>query len=275
MKLSIITINLNHAAGLSGTIRSVAGQTWTDFEFIIIDGGSSDGSTNHIVEAGDLITDWVSEPDRGVFDAMNKGIARSRGEYLLMLNSGDILHNRDVLKKIFTDASVSEDILYGNVLRESRGTVIDESIFPRELTFNFFRNGSLSHQAAFIRRTVHDTAGLYDDTMKYSADWKLFILAICRHNLTYRYLPELVAVCNCDGLTCDPANFPGMRAEMERTLHRYFPVFMADYEKLDSLTAKNWASSLSRYRARAQSFARFVIRNGIRETLLQGKHPTK
>ncbi|HEY1006176.1 MAG TPA: glycosyltransferase family 2 protein [Sphingobacteriaceae bacterium] len=273
MKLSIITINLNHATGLSRTIRSVAEQTWTDYEFIIIDGGSSDGSTGHILEAGDHVTDWVSEPDRGVFDAMNKGIARSRGQYLLMLNSGDTLHDPDVLKKVFADETITEDILYGNVLRESLGTVIGESTFPKELTFNFFRNGSLSHQAAFIRRTVHDTAGLYDDTLKYSADWKLFILAICKHNLTYRHLPELVAVCNCDGLTCDPANFPGMRSEMERTLHRHFPVFMADYEKLDSLTAKTWRASLSRYRARARSFARFVIRNGIRETLLQGKHP--
>lgn len=271
MKLSIITINLNHAEGLSRTIRSVAGQTWTDFEFIIIDGGSADGSTDHIREAGDLITHWVSEPDRGVFDAMNKGIDRSRGEYLLMLNSGDILCDGDVLKNVFGAETFTEDILYGNVLRESRGTVIDESTFPARLTFNFFRNGSLSHQAAFIRRTVHDTAGRYDDTMKYAADWKLFVLAVCKYNLSYRHLPRRVAVCNCDGLTCNPANFQGMRAETERTLRQHFPAFIEDYKKLDTLAGKTWRASLSRYRARARSFARYVIGSGIRKTLLQGK----
>lgn len=272
MKLSIITINLNHAAGLRSTIRSVAEQTWTGFEFIVIDGGSRDGSLNQIREYEGLIDTWISEPDRGVFDAMNKGIALASGDYLLMLNSGDVLYDRDVLKMVFADHCFTEDILYGDVLRESRGTIIDQSVFPGQLTFNFFRNGSLSHQATFIRRTVHDIAGLYDDTMKYAADWKMFILAICKHNLSYRHIPGLVAVCNCDGLTCDPANFAGMRAETELTLRTDFPVFMDDYKKLDSLTEKTWQASLSRYKARARSFARSVLKNGIRETLLQGRH---
>ena len=87
MKLSIITINLNNAAGLRKTIQSVVNQTYIDFEYIIIDGFSSDGSIEVIKEYADRINYWVSEPDRGIYNAMNKGILKTSGEYIHFLNS--------------------------------------------------------------------------------------------------------------------------------------------------------------------------------------------
>jgi len=110
-KLSIITVNLNNAEGLRKTIESVVTQTFTDFEYIIIDGGSTDGSVEIIKLYADKITYWVSEPDKGIYNGMNKGIMVAKGEYCQFLNSGDWLVNENVLKEVFADV----DIVYGDL----------------------------------------------------------------------------------------------------------------------------------------------------------------
>src|SRR5215213_3812369 len=98
-QFSIISINLNNAEGLQKTFDSVFNQTFTDFEYIIIDGGSSDGSEEIIKENADKFSYWVSEKDDGIYDAMNKGIAKATGDYLLFLNSGDHLLDSSILQK--------------------------------------------------------------------------------------------------------------------------------------------------------------------------------
>ena len=99
MKLSIITINFNNHDGLQKTINSVIAQTWKDFEWIIIDGGSTDGSKNLIEQYDKYITYWISESDKGIYNAMNKGIKIARGDYLQFLNSGDYFYNEKVIEK--------------------------------------------------------------------------------------------------------------------------------------------------------------------------------
>ena len=103
MKLSIITINLNNKEGLQKTIESIVNQTFRDYEFIIIDGGSNDGSIDVIELYKENITYWISEPDKGIYNAMNKGISIAKGEYYYFLNTGDRLISNDVLEKIFED----------------------------------------------------------------------------------------------------------------------------------------------------------------------------
>ena len=98
MKYSIITVNLNNACGLEDTIISVFNQTCHDYEFLIIDGGSTDNSRTIIEQYQNQINYWVSEPDNGIFNAMNKGIKASRGEYLIFMNSGDCFYNGKVLE---------------------------------------------------------------------------------------------------------------------------------------------------------------------------------
>ncbi len=114
VKLSIITVNLNNSAGLRKTIESIVKQTFKDFEYIIIDGGSTDGSAEVIKEFADKITYWVSEPDKGIYNAMNKGILHAKGEYLLFLNSGDWLADDDLLSKVFCEPRTA-DIIYGHM----------------------------------------------------------------------------------------------------------------------------------------------------------------
>jgi glycosyltransferase involved in cell wall biosynthesis len=240
MKLSIITINFNNATELIKTINSVIIQTWKEFEFIIIDGGSTDGSVEIIKQNQDQLTYWVSEPDHGIFHAMNKGIAKANGEYLLMLNSGDFLCDKDVLSQIFSSIINEEDILAGDVYRAVSGQVFDKSYFPNTLTFSFLRSGTLSHQAAFIKRKLHDVVGLYDEDLKFASDWKFFILAICKYNATYRHLHLFTTTCDANGLTCDPGNFIAMKQENNQVLKQYFPAFLDDYKRFDSLQNKGF-----------------------------------
>lgn len=99
MKLSIITINFNNEKGLKKTLESVSIQTYKNFEFIIIDGGSTDNSVNIIKEYQPIITYWLSEPDKGIYNAMNKGIAQAHGEYCIFMNSGDTFYDASTIEK--------------------------------------------------------------------------------------------------------------------------------------------------------------------------------
>ncbi|WP_051199999.1 glycosyltransferase family 2 protein [Flavobacterium subsaxonicum] len=237
MKLSIITINLNNAQDLVRTIESVNSQTFRDFEFIIIDGASTDGSVEIIKQIEDRLAFWVSERDSGIFNAMNKGIKKASGDYLIMLNAGDVLYDNNTLQNIF-ESNPTEDILYGDAILESKGKIFGEKIFSHPITFGFFRRTSISHQAAFIKRELHDRIGFYDETLRFASDWKFFVLAFCKYDISSKYYNKFIAVCNCDGLTWNPKYFPAMKIEMANVLNQYFSVFTADYEVLDKFKSK-------------------------------------
>jgi glycosyltransferase involved in cell wall biosynthesis len=114
MKLSVITINYNNCDGLRKTIESVVSQTFTDFEYIIIDGGSTDGSVDVIKEYAGRIDYWVSERDRGCYHAMNKGVKVAQGEYVIFMNSGDSFYTNDVIDA-FVKENPTEDVLCGDM----------------------------------------------------------------------------------------------------------------------------------------------------------------
>ena len=238
MKLSIITVNYNNANDLVRTIKSVREQTWKDFEYLVIDGGSTDGSIEVLRQYQDKINYWVSEPDNGIFHAMNKGIKEARGEYLLMLNAGDVLSSNDILNKVFGKKDVNEDIIYGDVLRESKGKIFTESKFPDQLTFFFLRNGAISHQAAFISRKLHDIVGLYDEKLKLSSDWSFILLAICKYSASYKHLHNHISICNADGLTCLPSNASVIKKEREHVLNTHFSAFLNDYQFIDKIIGR-------------------------------------
>lgn len=241
MKLSIITISYNNAADLEQTIKSVLEQTWTEFEYIIIDGGSTDGSVELIERYQNRLDFWVSEPDRGIYHAMNKGVLKATGDYLLMLNAGDFLCDNDVLQRVFAMDNHQEDLLLGDVHRTANGKVFRDNHYAAPLTFSFFRHTSISHQGTFIKRSLHDTVGLYDESLRFSSDWKFFVLAICKYNVSYKNIALFVATCDCGGLTWDPKNFPAIRKEMNAVQQQYFPAFIddyADYEYIQSHTIK-------------------------------------
>ena len=173
LRLSIITINRNNAIGLEKTLKSVISQTNEDFELIVIDGASTDESVEIIrynaEQSGERIK-WISEPDKGIYDAMNKGIRMATGEYVEFLNSGDCLASADVVSKMYAalEENGNPSILYGNMLKDMPdGTVLKDKCFAgKDISFLGFYTGTLNHSPAFIRRDLFDKYGLYDESLK-------------------------------------------------------------------------------------------------------------
>lgn len=203
MKLSIITINLNNKEGLQQTIDSVAAQTFHDYEFIVVDGQSSDGSLDVIRGNKDKITHWISEPDTGVYQAMNKGIKLSKGEYLYFLNSGDRLYSDDVLEKMFA-GNPDSAFICGNFYTENRGQLeLNKPYKDKDWSFSLYEIYStyLCHQAFFIHRDNFDKYGFYSEDLKITADWELFLIAIGLKHEKVFYQDVDMVVYNQEGLS--------------------------------------------------------------------------
>lgn len=200
-KLSIITVNLNNAAGLRKTIESVRAQTFKDFEHIIIDGGSTDKSVGVIKEFEDGFAYWVSEPDGGIYQGMNKGTKVAKGEYCLYLNSGDYLYNSKVLEKVFKE-KLSEDLVLGNNFREN---VKGQRKLFKPLPVNRINIISLlnrfifNHNSAFIKKEFIVKQNYYRTDFKHISDIVIFYNAFLLYNATIKYIPITISVFQLDG----------------------------------------------------------------------------
>jgi glycosyltransferase involved in cell wall biosynthesis len=198
-KLSIITINYNNLEGLKKTVECVVNQTWRDFQYIVIDGGSTDGSAAYIESQSEYIDYWVSEPDKGIYNAMNKGIVVAAGEYLLFLNSGDDLKNSKSLKEIFIHLEFY-DIIYFDI----NVVGIDANYIkkcPEVLNFNYLYSQTLPHQSTFVKRELFKKVGYYDENLKIVSDWKFFIMAIVEFKATYKYFNTAFSTFYLGGLS--------------------------------------------------------------------------
>lgn len=206
MKLSIITINYNNRTGLEKTIQSVLSQTFTDYEYIIIDGGSTDGSREVIESVKDRLAYWCSEPDKGIYNAMNKGIAKAKGEYLQFLNSGDYLYDAQVLQKVF-EKERTADILYGYMIIDGNNVVGNKAIMKPVLYWNDFWGNTLPHQSTFTKKELFDKYGSFDETYKIVADAKFFIRTIVWEKSSYDFIPEKIAVFQPGGVSSGKERF--------------------------------------------------------------------
>jgi glycosyltransferase involved in cell wall biosynthesis len=222
-KLSIITINYNNLEGLKRTVESVVNQTWQEFEYIVIDGGSTDASAAYIESKGEQIDYWVSEPDNGIYNAMNKGIAIATGEYLLFLNSGDHLNNSFSLKKIFKFLQ-EKDMIYFNI-KEIRDDLCKIKKCPSKITFGYMIKDSIPHQATFIRKSLFNAIGLYDETLKIVSDWKFFITALGKHGATYLYVDEDFSTFYLGGISSHNDSYYKMLSEKEDVIISEFSFF--------------------------------------------------
>ena len=192
MKLSIVTINLNNRQGLEKTIASVINQKKIDFEYIIIDGGSKDGSIHVIEQFKNNISKWISENDSGIFKALNKGIKLAIGEYILFLHSGDVLLNNNILFEIFNEKH-TEDILYGDIKYYNPKTErYMVTSLPETLDLYFFYKQNLWHQASFIKKELFEKIGLYNEENKYVSDWQFFFEAIIDYQVIYKNLQKCI-----------------------------------------------------------------------------------
>lgn len=243
MKLSIITVNLNNVLGLKQTIDSVLNQTWTDFEYIIVDGASTDGSKELIERltiSDERLTGnskspnhqfkWISEPDSGVFQAMNKGIRMSSGDYLLFLNSGDYLVDKDVLKTVFYQVQTS-DFLIGTLRLSKNNEYIGYFKPADRITFKQIYNFGLPHQASFIKRDTFDRYGLYKEDFKYNADIEYWIRTIIINACSTKVLDVVVSDYNMEGISSLNSTTESYKNEIKEIYsHPHLQSFIPDYD---------------------------------------------
>lgn len=185
MILSIITINRNNRNGLKRTLDSIAAQSFTDFEHIIVDGASSDGSVELIKDfegkfKGKL--QWVSELDKGIYNAMNKGIKMASGEYIQIVNSGDYLASTTAVENMLQSLDKYDypEILFGNMIKFwPDGRKFKDTCGERnKLSMIDFYRGTLNHNSAYIKRQLFERFGLYDEDLRICSDWKWFLKVI-------------------------------------------------------------------------------------------------
>lgn|GEM_PF-390241 len=218
MRLSIITVNLNNLSGLRRTVRSVLSQSWRDFEFLVVDGGSTDGSAAYLDKISGDLTWWISEKDAGVYQAMNKAIDKASGEYLLFLNSGDILSEPGLLDQIVPELGET-DLLYGNLEVQGKQETL---IYPEQLDVNFVWNHSLPHPATFIRKYLFNRVGKYNETDRITSDWQFFMLALFQHQASYRHINSFIASIEDGGLSRSKGSREKIRLE-KQSFARVYP----------------------------------------------------
>ena len=196
MKYSIVTINYNNAEGLRRTIQSVVSQTYADYEYVMIEGGSTDGSVDIIKEYENKISYWVSEKDGGIYNAMNKGVKASNGEYLIFMNSGDVFYRDKVLEDI-QSTNKTDDIIVGKVFTDKGEEFLYQ---PNQPTMYFFYSSTIPHQGAFIKKWLLDKYP-YDETLKITADWKFFVDAVVFENCTISFINVPVSMFDTEGVS--------------------------------------------------------------------------
>lgn len=200
LTLSIITVNYNNNDGLTRTLQSIKQQLFSSYEHIIIDAGSTDESINTIKryqESTSHLTYWASEPDKGIYDGMNKGIAHAKGNYLYFLNSGDCLVE-NILKEIPFDGT---KFIYGNTKTVSkRKTKI--STPPAIPDLIYLCNNSLPHQSCFIHQSLFLNQK-YDINYKIISDWAHSFISLIIERCSYNYIPILISECDGNGISSD------------------------------------------------------------------------
>ena len=196
MRLSIITINYNNSIGLRKTIESVVSQTDNNFEYIIVDGGSSDGSVDIIKQYADKVSQWVSERDGGIYNAMNKGVRMAHGEYIMFLNSGDILYDNNVIGHVLP--KLKADICVGNMASDKGGRMMPPD--EKDLTMSFFIRRSLAHPSSFTKRELLEIHPFREDT-KIVGDREFFMYALVQLNASYQALEDIISMVNTEGIS--------------------------------------------------------------------------
>lgn len=226
-KLSIVTVNRNNAAGLKKTIGSVIAQTYENFEFIIIDGASSDESIDIINGHSGRLSYWISEPDNGTYHAMNKGITASRGEYCLFLNSGDYLVDNKVLENIFNQ-NIIADVISGDILKIRPNNKFRRVSSPETISLHKLCIQSLPHQGTLISRSLFEEIGYYTESYRIVSDWEFFLKALVINEKSYQHINVDFSYFKIGGISSTKENFKLAREESYDCLKRNFPKCVDD-----------------------------------------------
>ncbi|SMN01009.1 Colanic acid biosynthesis glycosyl transferase WcaE [uncultured Candidatus Thioglobus sp.] len=194
MKVSIITVVFNNQKTIKDAINSVLGQSYKNIEYIVIDGASSDGTIEIVKSYGNKISHFVSEPDNGIYDALNKGIALTTGDIIAFLHSDDMYANENVISDVVNLFNVDTQGVYGDLIYIDR---VDTN-----KVFRYWRSGNFSlkklskgwmppHPTLFLHREVYQKYGVFDVSFKIAGDYD-FMLRILKENILVKYFPEVL-----------------------------------------------------------------------------------
>lgn len=209
-RITVVTVVYNGVETLEETILSVIGQTYTDFEYIIIDGGSNDGTLDIIKKYENNISSWISEPDKGIFDAMNKGLQRANGEWLNFMNSGDMFYNSSILRDVFSDNFVEIDMIYGDVCLYDEKDIYFFKCKTNKVKINL---NAVCHQSVFIKTKLHPPFSL---DLKLSADHEIIYQFV--KNKKTKYIDNCISRILIGGVSSD---LKATRREKFRITLRY------------------------------------------------------
>lgn len=225
--LSVVTVNYNNAEGLRLTAESVANQDTDEVEWIVIDGGSTDGSREVIENYSRYIGYSVSEQDRGIYHAMNKGVEAATGKYLIFLNSGDCFYDSNTVSDFLKRGS-TEDVVYGKVeIVNAQGVPVRQTVIPSDpLLPTYFWDHNLNHQGIFFSRRCFESIR-YNEALKISADREL-ILTLLYQKYTFGSYDRLIALYDNTGISSTPEGLDQLGKEFHGILQRVFPEGILD-----------------------------------------------
>lgn len=216
-KFSIITICYNEAKSIRATCDSICTQSCRDYEWIVIDGGSTDGTLLILKEYEGSIDCLVSEQDSGIYNAMNKGAALATGDYLIFMNGGDSFANADVLDAVAE--CPSGDIIVGQLKFAGES---DVRTFPLQLPPGYLLRHMLPHQATFFHRAIFGRFGSYDESFEIAGDYEFFVRMIEKNKASYRYIPKILAVFAGGGMSSSSHQRALRKRENHRVRWKYF-----------------------------------------------------
>ena len=196
MRLSVITVVRNAQTTIEKTILSVVNQTYSEFEYIVIDGLSDDGTLPIIHKHLDRIDKFISEPDSGIYDAMNKGISIAKGEWVYFLGADDTLYTPHTLHEVFSDYDECADVLYGNVLFKNSNVVFDGKFDENKMCLKV-----PCHQAIFYKTGLFNQFGLFDIRYKINADAVMHIRTYTSDQVLWSYIDLVIAVFDDTGVS--------------------------------------------------------------------------
>lgn len=224
MKLSIITITYNNLQGLKLSAESILNQTFSDYEWIVIDGNSEDGTKEYLEQIVPQPTYWISEPDKGIYDAMNKGIRKANGKWCIFMNSGDSFYDSNVLEKVFSQFPDHGDIIYCDaIFKHSDGELYIQ--YPNKLDIVFFCSKSICHQATFIKTQLLVDSNGYSTEYKIVSDWRAWIEWIVQGR-NFVHLP--IIVCNFDTSGIGSTRIEAARQERKKVFEELLPEYVQD-----------------------------------------------
>lgn len=232
MKISIITVVYNCVNTFEQTLLSVINQDFKNFEFIIVDGGSTDGTLGLVKKYQDRITKWISEPDNGIYDAMNKGISMASGDYVYFIGGDDILYDNNVLSKVSSWLKNNKHIYYGNVLFKKRSILYDGKFNKIKIVTR-----NISHQSIFYPIEIFHNYK-YNINYKIYADYELNLKLFNSRYFNFQYMPLTIAVFNDEGLSGTNTLDIEFEKDRLRIIKYNFPYWIYIYRFLRSKISK-------------------------------------